>query len=74
VLGVLLGDDELPDVLPLDVLLLLGDELLGVLDDGVLLDGVLVDGIDVPVTVRKEPAGTFWPWFGVLIRKIVALA
>jgi len=42
----LLGDDELLDVLPLDVLLLPGDELLGVLDDGVLLDGVLVDGVD----------------------------
>ena len=39
------GDDELPDVLPLDVLLLPGDELLGVLDDGVLVDGVLVDGV-----------------------------
>ncbi len=32
------------------------------------------DGIDVPVTMRKEPAGTFWPWDGVFIRKIEAIA
>ncbi|MDP9290068.1 MAG: hypothetical protein M3P08_17985, partial [Thermoproteota archaeon] len=35
---------------------------------------VAFDGIDVPVTRRKEPAGTFWPWFGVFIRKIEAIA
>jgi hypothetical protein len=34
---------------------------------------IAFDGIDVPVTARKEPAGIFWPWFGVVIRKIDAI-